>query len=289
MVVAAAWSLLLPIAAHASWVGDFEAAPSGTNQFPQWDGRDGNRTLPHYFQRVLTPVAQGSFAFAAAVDPGAAVSGQPGQKSLLYLFPHDVPSQGKTEAYEGAERWYRSYVRFPATFQPAPNTDWNWVKEWHNWPNGPCCANLAVTVDTDPARGAGERLTMRVMGGGNATNPIEKTGSPSGNPAAHTDWYVGDASLEREHWYDLLTHVKWSSDPSRGLVEWWVDGVLKVSRQTSTLFWYADNNQNFAGATPGSGQAYYMEGYYRPGSGTAPATVYHDGARIGSTRASVGG
>jgi hypothetical protein len=175
---------------------------------------------------------------------------------------------------------------------PAPNSNWNWVVEWHNWPNDACCANLAIGVDT---YGGGERLFLRSLGGGSAAHPIEQTGSAYTNPSAHYDSFVGDATLDRAHWYDLLLHVKWSSDPTRGLVEWWVDGQPIVSRQTSTLFWYADNNENFAGSTPGSGQAYYMEGYYRSGRladgspDTSTQTVLHDGARNGPTRASVGG
>ena len=271
-----------------SWVADYE-----TGSTSQWDGKDGNRTLAStYFKTVTSPTLQGNYAFGAYLDPQAS-SGDVGQRSLLYLYPNDTASQGKTQAYEGADRWYHTYLYFPSDFEPAPNTSWNWVVEWHNWPDGPCCANVAVSVDTS---GGGERLSLRSMGGGNSTYPIDSGSQTAyGNPAAHVDWFVGDWSLERGHWYDLLTHVKWSSDPSEGLLEWWVDGRQIVSRQTSTLFWYADNNKNLSGTTPGSGQAYYMEGYYRPMNlpdgtvNSTPATVYHDAAKIGSSRDSVGG
>jgi Polysaccharide lyase len=271
----------------ASWVGDFETGGLG-----QWDGKDGNRSLvDRYFKMVTSPATQGNYAFGAVLDPQA-TTGDVGQRSLLYLYPSNVASQGKTQAYEGADRWYHTYLYFPADFTPAPNTSWNWVVEWHNWPNDGCCANLAVSVDTS---GGGERLSLRTMGGGNPAHPIEETGTAYTNPAAHVDWYVGDGQLDRGHWYDLVTHVKWSSDPAKGLVEWFVDGRQIVSKSDSTLFWYADNNENFSGATPGSGQAYYMEGYYRPMNlpsgqvNSTPATVYHDGARIAPSRASVGG
>jgi polysaccharide lyase-like protein len=286
-----------PVAAPAaaaggspSWVGDFE-----NGGLSQWDGQDGNRSLrDRYFRTVSSPAAPGSrFAFAATVDPQAS-SGDAGHRSLLYLYPADVASESKTGAYEGSERWYRTLVYFPSDFHPAQNTDWNWVAEWHNWPNGPCCANLAVTVDTDPDRGPGERLSLRAMGGGDRAHPMEGDLDANDNPAAHVDRYVGDKSLRRDHWYELVTHVKWSADPHQGLLEWWVDGRQIVSTQTSTLYWYADNNENIDGETPGPGQAYYMEGYYRPTKltngepDTSSATVYHDGARIGPTRGSVG-
>ena len=271
----------------ASWVGDFEGG-----SLSQWDGRDGNRSLlERYFHTVTSPTAPGSrFAFAATVDPQAS-SGDVGHRSLLYLYPDDVASQNKTGAYEGSERWYRTLVYFPADFRPAPDTSWNWIVEWHNWPNGPCCANLAVTVDTSDG---GERLSLRSMGGGDPAHPFTENDTAFDNPHAHADTYVGDAALDRGRWYELVTHVKWSADPGRGLLEWWVDGRQVVSTRTSTLFWYADNNENIAGQTPGPGQAYYMEGYYRPSklpggdTDTSSATVVHDGARIGPTRASVG-
>ena len=279
-----------PTGGSPTWVGDFE-----NGGLSQWDGRDGNRSLlDRYFRTVSSPTAPGSrFAFAATVDPQAS-SGDAGHRALLYLYPDDVPSQGKTGAYEGSERWYRTLVYFPADFRPAKNTDWNWIVEWHNWPNGPCCANLAVTIDTDPDRGPGERLSLRSMGGGNRAHPMEGDLDAHDNPAAHVDNYVGDQSLRREHWYELVTHVKWSADPDKGLLEWWVDGRQVVSTHTSTLYWYADNNENLPGQTPGPGQAYYMEGYYRPTkllSGApdlSSATVFHDGAKIGPTRDSVG-
>jgi Polysaccharide lyase len=276
-----------PTGGSPTWVGDFEQGG-----LSQWDGRDGNRSaLDRYFRTVTSPAAPGSrFAFAATVDPQAS-SGDVGHRSLLYLYPDDVASQNKTGAYEGSERWYRTLVYFPGDFRPAPDTTWNWIVEWHNWPNGPCCANLAVTIDTTDG---GERLSLRSMGGGTPSRPFDDSTTAFDNPSAHVDTYVGDASLDRGHWYELVTHVKWSADPSKGLVEWWVDGRQVVSTRTSTLFWYADNNENIAGQTPGPGQAYYMEGYYRPtklpsgATDLSSATVFHDGARIGPTRDSVG-
>ena len=271
-----------------TWVGDFEGG-----SLSQWDGRDGNRSLlERYFRTVSSPTAPGSrFAFAATVDPQAS-SGDAGHRALLYLYPEDVASKNKSGAYEGSDRWYRTLVYFPADFRPARNTNWNWIVEWHNWPNGPCCANLAVTVDTEDG---GERLSLRAMGGGDRAHPIDEYDNADDNPAAHVDTYVGDTALDRGRWYELVTHVKWSADPAKGLLEWWVDGRQVVSTRTSTLFWYADNNENISGQTPGPGQAYYMEGYYRPtklpggATDTSSATVYHDGAKIGPTRDSVGG
>ena len=104
---------------------------------------------------------------------------------------------------------------------------------------------------------------------------------------------VGDSTLRRSHWYDVVLHVKWDWRTDRGLIEWWLDGRLVVSRQTSTLYWYADGNAAVSGAQPGPGQAYIQAGYYRDSRllggalDTSQMSVYHDDYRRGPTRASV--
>jgi Polysaccharide lyase len=225
------------------------------------------------------------------VDGSAVKRGEAGQRAMALLFPEKVPAKNPTGAFEGSERWYRSHVYFPADFRPSPDNSWNWVVQWHNWPNGPCCSNLALYVDTRDGRDA---LTLRVMGGGDRAHPAEDNDIITGrNPAGHVDSFVGDPHLQRQHWYDSVVHVRWSADPTKGLVEWWLDGRLILSRATSTLYWYRDDNSATPGATAGPGQAYYMEGYYRPAvlpdgrPDTTTASVYFDDAQIGPTAASV--
>jgi len=257
------------------------------------DGNTSTSALQdRYFSLVSSPALPGSPAFRATVDANAVGSGEAGQRSLLTLFPNRVPSQNKSGAFEGSDQWYRAHILFPTGFRPSPNTDWNWVLEWHNWPDTACCANLGVTVDTDPSRGSGARLTLRTMGGGNAANPIDRV-DVWHNPAAQVNYFVGDPSLQLNHWYDLQVHVKWSADPSRGLVEWWLDGKLIVSRAQATLFYYANSNTAVSGAGPGPGQAYIQDGYYRDShlpdgsTDTSTMSVYSEGITRGLTQASV--
>jgi hypothetical protein len=275
------------------WLGDFS-----TGGLSQWDGLNGNRSqVSRYFGVVPKPAggpAGTNYALAAKVDANAVDGGQYGQRSLVVNWPNDTPSQNKSGGFEGAERWYRSWIWFPSDFNPAQNTAWNWVMEWHNWPDAVCCANVALSVATDGVANGGEALAMRIMGGGSSQYPVETYSvADNRNPDGHQEWFVGDPQLKRQHWYDVIVHAKWSADRTKGLVEWWLDGQLVFSRQTSTLFWYADNNQNFAGASPGPGQTYLMEGYYRPSTlsngqlDTSVETVFHSGARIGATGAGV--
>ncbi len=275
------------------WQRNFE-----TGNFGQWDQLNGNLAQrDRYFGIVSkpSPVAEGRYAFRSTVDGNATEVGQSGQRSMVLVFPDNVASKNKTGAYEGGERWYRTHVYFPSDFQPSPNSAWNWLVQWHNWPNGPCCSNLALAVD---ARKGQEKLSLRVMGGGDSEHPVEANDIiTEKNPTGNLEWFVGDDNLRRGHWYDSVVHVKWSANHSKVLVEWWLDGRLIAARRTATLYWYADNNKNYAGVTPGPGQAYYMEGYYRPATlpdgkpggpiDTRSATVYFDGATAGMNLDSV--
>jgi Polysaccharide lyase len=262
------------------FVGNYE-----TGDFSQWAQQDGP-LLPsgRYFKLVRHPSIQGRYAFRSTVDAGAVVPGEAGQRAMVLLFPQNDPTASPTGAYEGAARWYRNYIYFPRKFRASPGTLWNWLIQWHNWPDGPCCPNLALAVDS---RGTHPRLSLRVMGGGDAAHPVDSNNVITGqNPAAHIDTFVGDKPLRRGHWYESVIYVRWSVNPQLGYVKWYLDGRKVLSQAMSTLYWYADNNRNLPGSTPGPGQAYYMEGYYRPAvlpnglPDTSTDSVFFDGATI---------
>jgi Polysaccharide lyase len=282
-----------PSSTPPTWSDDFESS-----NWSAWQNLNGNTSTQalasRYFSRVGDPAGGGGRVFKATVDGEAVAAGEAGQRALLTQYPSSVPSNNRSGAFEGSEQWYRARIYFPHDFVPARNSDWNWVLEWHNWPDGPCCANLAVTVDTDPTRGSGERLVLRSMGGGAPDHPVDvEDPYPHRNPTTHDDHIVGDAQLDRGHWYEVLMHVKWSYRSDQGLVEWWLDGRQVVSRQTSTLYWYTDGNSGLSGAQPGPGQAYIQAGYYRDNrlrngaTDTSVMSVYHDDYRRGPTRNSV--
>jgi len=261
--------------------------------FSGWDGLDGNTSTPaaraRYFRvvRARGRVPVGRHYFQALVDRDAREVDDPGQRTLVYLFPDDDPMRNKTAAFEGSDQWYHSALAFPRGFRPSPRTDWNWVVQWHNWPDGPCCPNLAMSVDT--SRRGHERLALRVMGGGRPGQAVDRRRHAASLRSVQVRWFVGDRRLRRGHWYDSLVHVRWSHRARWGLVEWWLDGRRVMSARMPTLFWYADNDSETRGATPGPGQAYWMLGYYRPDRRVdrGVARVLHNGARRGPTRESV--
>jgi hypothetical protein len=232
------------------------------------------------------------------LSSASVISGEAGERALLTLWPNNVPSSGKTRAYQGAESWYRDRVYFPTEFQASRNTDWNWLYELHNYPDGSADANLALSVvmDTSDLPGSqggttnGERLSTRILGGGSPTNPIDpyKSSNVLSNPDAKAHWFVGPA-IQRGHWYDLVWHVKWDwrspANGGAGLAEYWIDGAKIGSYSGPTLFYYSSQS--------GPGQAYLQSGYYRPNDTTAgysqpTAKVYHGATMIGPTAASIG-
>src|SRR4051794_8124757 len=198
-------SLGLPVSGcqPPRWHGGFE-----TGNFAQWDQLDGNLLArSRYFRLVRSPVFEGKYAFRSTVDAGAMGRGEHGQRAMVLLFPSNEAARSRTGAYEGSERWYRSHVYFPKSFHPSPRSSWNWLVQWHNWPNGPCCSNLALHVDSRKGPGA---LTLRVMGGGDRDHPVENNDIiTEENPAGQLHEFVGARRLRHRHWYDSVVHVRW--------------------------------------------------------------------------------
>jgi len=148
------------------------------------------------------------------------------------------------------EIWLRTSVMFPSAatisasgatgeqpFQPTTG-EWNWFLEFHNDASPlPACAkeyaNIAFTVKTDDPVRSGEvgtknvRMAVRIMGGSDcAPNVVWVDGPP----------------LVRDHWYEILLHVKW--DGGRGIFEWYLDNFQKPyysNKKIPTLYTRPDN------------------------------------------------
>ena len=218
------------------WRGDFE-----TGNFSQWtngvQAKDASRIR---IDSSLT--RQGRYAGRFEVrsgDNNVAGSGS-GERSEVLV------TTSLTDGYEGREAYWAWSTYFPQTFD-SPSGGWNAFTQFHHsGSTGQVNVHFAVNDKT--------RIGLRVLGG-DPSSPVRK------------DFTL--ASLERGRWYDFVLHVKWSSNPSVGFVETWVNGQLVVPKTfTPTLY-------------PGQG-VYAKQGYYR--SAYAGTTVlYHDGMRRGST------
>lgn len=188
------------------------------------------------------------------------------QLAALYLNP------GKSaHASAGDNTWYHVRVFFPTGYQPTTG-EWNWIVEWHDdvptYNECNACTSVAMGVYTDypvtTGFGKNPRLALRLAGGSTGSIVQKSIVLPS-------------RSLLRGHSYDLVFHFVWSSSPTTGLAEWWVDGVRQVSTNFPTLYRRQD------GASSSNGFGLYN---YRL-SATWSASVLFDHVATGPTRASV--
>ena len=83
-----------------------------------------------------------------------------------------------------------------------------------------------------------------------------------------------------DYWYELIYHFVWHNDAGIGLVEWWVDGELIVSKPFPTLFANADGTHSY------NTFGLYNYRWHDPNH---TSRVDFDLVAIGPTRASVGG
>lgn len=222
-----------------AWRGDFE-----TGDLTQWKApqvRNKSRiTVQSDVRR------EGRFAARVEVAPGdsnVAGSGS-GERADLWI------SRSATNGNEGVESYWAWSTYFPSDFD-APPRAWNVFTGFHHT-GSTGQSNIHFDVRDR------ERIGLRVMGGDFA-NPIRR------------DFTL--AALRRGQWYDIVFHVKWSSNPRIGFVEVWLNG-RRVVKRTATPTLYA-------------GQGVYLkQGYYRAAY-TRPTVIYLDGTRVGPTFESV--
>lgn len=273
------------------------------DNWSQWNGSpayhpDGN---PADFAIVSSPSPPGvKHAFRATLQSGggSVVGGEDGERTLLTLWPGtDDGVRGSSHAYQGASTWYRDMIYFPASFRPTAHSTWNWLWMLHDYPDTPCCANVALDVVTGNAhrRSGSKRLSLRIMGGGTPSHPIDSGRETANhNPHAVVKWIRGP-QLKRRMWYDMVVHVHWDwrskANGGRGFVVYYLNGRKIGSYTGPTLFYYHDRGPDGTGSGPG--QAYLQEGYYRPDNSEAgyaqpTVSVYHADAMDGPTAASIG-
>lgn len=182
-------------------------------------------------------------AYLPALQPGG-----PRGRCQTYLNGHS------NYGHEGNEDWYAFSFMFKAgsTFWDG---GWNNLISWHNQDN----ANTNQTEGHwafGGSNSAGFQLYLSIRGG--------KVPASSGPAEYHHDFTV-TGNLVAGQRYDVVTHVKWSTDPNVGFIEAWVNNKRVVPlTKTATLFWRQDGS--------GPDAIYYKAGYDNGGQG--PATVY---------------
>jgi Polysaccharide lyase len=208
---------------------DFETGGIG-----QWTSK---QALPGRIDIVPSPVRQGQFASRFTVKPGDdPVSG--GERAELMYLSHE--RAGKTS-------WWRWSTYFPTGFHPNEGA-WNIFTQWHQT-GDQCPPPVRFMVDkyvTPP------RLRLDIWSG--------RLNTSSCTPQYKHSWYLG--KLRRNRWFNFVVKFKWSPSKSHGYVRVIVNGKVRVSKHTATLY-------------RGMG-VYLKQGFYRGGS-SKTTTIIHDG------------
>ena len=144
---------------------------------------------------------------------------------------------------EGDERWIRQAIYVPSG--TATESGWRLVAQFHNRGGG--SPPVALFLESDSG------LSFEVGHGDSST----------------FDW--NGPAIQRNRWYDITLHIKFSSNPAEGFVEVYLDG----QRQTMT-----NGQPRRYRATLEDGGAYYKTGIYRSDSIGQTDVVYHDNVLI---------
>jgi hypothetical protein len=196
----------------------------------QWSAVDA---VPGRITVARHPRREGGWAARFEVKPGDVIAH--GQRAELVY---------RSDEQEGDEEWWAWSVYFPAGFNPGA---WTIFTQWHD----------------DPPEKFSPPVLFRVVG--SSLYLVVRGGDP--RTARPTRWTI--ASLQKDHWYDFVFHVLWSTT-SKGFVEAWVDGV-KVVRNTPTATLYVGKTN------------YLKQGNYRYPSPDGSA-LYQDAAREATSR-----
>ena len=145
---------------------------------------------------------------------------------------------------EGDERWIRQAIYVPTG--TATESGWRLVAQFHNLGGG--SPPVALFLES-----GGSGLSFEVGHGDSST----------------FDW--NGPAIQRNRWYDVVLHLRFSSNPSVGFVEVYLNG----QRQTMT-----NGQPRRYRATLEDGGAYYKTGIYRSDSIGQTDVVYHDNVLI---------
>lgn len=163
-----------------------------------------------------------------------------------------VASTKDSGALPGREAWYVWSTYFPKTLRPVPDSTWNIFTQWAGTRPDDCHPNVSLHVNT---RHKPAKLRLSVRGGRLDPDTCGR----------ETDRSWDFTPLQYNQWHEFILHVRWSADPTRGVVELMVNGETVVPpTRLATLY---------------RGQAAYLkQGLYRAPS-QAVSHIYHGEVR----------
>ena len=282
LVLAAA--LIAPAFAAAAqssdliWTGDFEtgaSALSGNCSAGQDQWCNQQTIRPQQIQAVPSPSVQGKYAARFEVKYGDVYRNYSDSRSLM---------TGPTTLWEneGNERWYRWQAMWPA----------DWVGSYPKWdelanPDARSPAGSLLEWHHDANGGVESGSAPLYIGADDSNIWLCLVDQATSNCRERPNLMP----MQRGHWHDFVLHAKWSSDPSVGYLEIWIDGVLVMPRHVTSTMYPGMRNYLIVGlyrnGEIGDPNLRYPNGSYVYGSDGTPGVAYLDGFVVGKTQASV--
>jgi hypothetical protein len=201
-----------PTLAPWTWVGT--GTPAGSESYcTVASGCPTGITLPPGTVRSTT-APDGVKAFDLTTTPTANfVSG-----SQVFDRVDLFMNNGVAFYSQGSETWEHFRVMFPDGWQPVRSGGWSWFWQHHDRDSAIHVPGIGIVLGYWDS--AAPAFYQRVVGGNVNAWPAE------------TD--ITGPTIVRNHWYDMLYHIKWSTG-SDGIFEWWVDGQRLASLNRPTL------------------------------------------------------
>ena len=221
------------------------------------------------------PVFEGHHAVRFEVKYGDVYRSYSDERSIL-----SPPTQMWED--EGNERWYRWQVLWPQDYvgsypkwdelgTPASRSPAGSIVEWHHSASGGVESGSAPLY----IRGGDKFIEMCLVD--QKTSACRET--------------INLTELLRGHWHDFVMHAKWSSDPSIGYLEMWIDGVNVLPKHMGSNKYPNMQNYMLIGLYRnlhiGDPNLLYPDGTHVYGTDGAPGVAYVDGVIAGKTKESV--
>jgi polysaccharide lyase-like protein len=234
--------------ASNAWNYDYQ-----TGDLSQWHAIEA--AAPGRVSIVTSPARPGYPETARfVVEPGDHTNSPKSERAEVST------TQEQAGGYEGVETWYGWSTLFPTDLNP-PAGKTSIFTQWHQTKSAAaesCPPNVAFKVD---ARRSPTSILLTVRGG-SLTNC---------DPQSIVSWDLGP--IVSDTWHDFVVHVMWSSDPTVGFVEVWMNGRMVVP-QTTLATLYTDQG------------VYLKQGFYRPSS-SLTSTIYQTATERGTSYAAV--
>jgi len=259
------------------WKGNFEggaASLSGNCSYGDNGWCNEQSIRPQQIQVVDDPVFEGHHAVRFEVKYGDAYKTYSDERSIL------TPPLQMWED-EGNERWYRWQVMWPQDYvgsypkwdqlgTPSARSPGGSIVEWHH-------SNGGTETGSAPLYFRGGDKFIEICLVDQATSACRET--------------ISLTELMRGHWHDFVMHAKWSSDPSIGYLEIWIDGVNVLPKHIGSNKYPGMQNYLAIGlyrnAHIGDPNLLYPDGTHVYGTDGAPGVAYVDGFIAGKTHDSV--